>query len=229
MHRRLPALGAGIHGSMQARPCRRSEAALAAHGQFSFPLAFEPPAFRRRTRASSGHRRRPFRTAPCVRGARAISCWETIRLPDGELLRSAGRYENVAGSTSAAAVRPRSHLGFITEISLKVAPPAPSPDQTLCGSSWPAAAAVDPSIAGRRWRADSGGAVAGKRLAAALRQSRGAHRASASAGRHRPATAHAWWEALRHCQLPCSISRVVWRCRFRAGQPPRPLMCPVSS
>src|SRR6266446_4968728 len=34
------------------------------------------------------------------------------------------------------------------------------------------------------------------------------------------ASAHAWWEALRHCQLPLFNSRVIWRLSIPAAAPP---------
>ena len=198
------------------------EAALDARDQF---LAFEPPAFGADPTIGgviaaglSGPRRAYAGAArDFVLGAKLLS-------GDGEILRFGGQVmKNVAGfDVSRLLCGSLGILGLITEISLKVLP-RPRAEETL-RLELPAAAAVESF---NRWSA-AGLPVSG----AAWWQGGAWVRLSGSppavrAARERiggesveAARARAWWESLRHCQLPFFGSRVIWRLSLPATTAP---------
>jgi glycolate dehydrogenase FAD-binding subunit len=198
------------------------EAALAAHGQF---LAFEPPAFGAdpsiggAIAAGLSGPRRVYAGA-----ARDFVLGTRLLTGGGELLRFGGQVmKNVAGfDVSRLLCGSLGILGVITEISLKVLP-RPRAEQTLRLELPPAAAvesfnrwsALGVPISGGAW---SQGSV-WLRLSGAEPAVRSA-RERIGGDAVDPAAAHAWWEALRHCQLPLFNSRVIWRLSVPAAAPP---------
>lgn len=203
-------------------PLSEIEAALAANGQF---LAFEPPAFGADPSIGgviaaglSGPRRVYAGAArDFVLGTRLLS-------GDGEMLRFGGQVmKNVAGfDVSRLLCGSLGILGIITEISLKVLP-RPRAEETR-RLELPAAAAVESF---NRWSAlgvpISGGAwwqgSAWVRLSGAPPAVRSAHERIGGEAIDAP-SAQAWWDALRHCQLPLFDSHVIWRLSVPGAAPP---------
>ncbi len=201
------------------------EAALSAREQF---LAFEPPAFGADPTIGgviaaglSGPRRAYAGAArDFVLGAKLLSA-------DGALLRFGGRVmKNVAGfDVSRLLCGSLGTLGIITEISLKVLP-RPRAEETL-RLELPAAAAVESF---NRWSA-AGLAVSGAawwqggawvRLSGSPPAVRAA-RERIGGERVETAGAQAWWQSLRHAQLPFFAGRVIWRLSVPATTSPLPL------
>ena len=201
------------------------EAALSARDQF---LAFEPPAFGADPTIGgviaaglSGPRRAYAGAArDFVLGAKLLSA-------DGALLRFGGRVmKNVAGfDVSRLLCGSLGTLGIITEISLKVLP-RPRAEETL-RLELPAAAAVESF---NRWSA-AGLAVSGAawwqggawvRLSGSPPAVRAA-RERIGGERVETAGAQAWWQSLRHAQLPFFAGRVIWRLSVPATTSPLPL------
>ncbi|HEY0767885.1 MAG TPA: glycolate oxidase subunit GlcE [Steroidobacteraceae bacterium] len=203
-------------------PLSDIESALAAHGQF---LAFEPPAFGADPTIGgviaaglSGPRRVYAGAArDFVLGTRLLST-------DGEVLRFGGQVmKNVAGfDVSRLLCGSLGILGIITEISLKVLP-RPRAEETV-RLELPAAVAVEsfnrwsalgvPISGGAWWRGGAWVRLSGSPPAV-------------RSGRERiggesidPASAQAWWDALRHCQLPLFARDVIWRLSVPAAAPP---------
>src|SRR5438067_11914695 len=194
-------------------------------------LAFEPPAFGADPTIGgviaaglSGPRRAYAGAArDFVLGAKLLSA-------DGALLRFGGRVmKNVAGfDVSRLLCGSLGTLGIITEISLKVLP-RPRAEETL-RLELPAAAAVESF---NRWSA-AGLAVSGAAWwqgGAWVRLS-GSPPAVRAAGeriggeRVETARAQAWWQSLRHAQLPFFAGRVIWRLAVPPTTSPRPLPGP---
>ncbi|TLY69420.1 MAG: glycolate oxidase subunit GlcE, partial [Gammaproteobacteria bacterium] len=155
-----------------------------------------------------------------VLGAKLLSA-------DGELLRFGGRVmKNVAGfDVSRLLCGSLGTLGIITEISLKVLP-RPRAEETL-RLQLPAAAAVESF---NRWSA-AGLAVSGAawwqggawvRLSGSPPAVRAA-RERIGGERVETAGAQAWWQSLRHAQLPFFAGRVIWRLSVPATTSPLPL------
>src|SRR6267378_6158119 len=203
-------------------PLSEIEAALAANGQF---LAFEPPAFGADPSiggviaAGLSGPRRVYAGA-----ARDFVLGTRLLTGDGELLRFGGQVmKNVAGfDVSRLLCGSLGILGVITEISLKVLP-RPRAEETL-RLELPAAAAVESfnrwsalgvPISGGAWWQDS----AWLRLSGAPPAVRSA-RERIGGEAIDPASAQAWWNALRHCALPLFDSRVIWRLSVPGAAPP---------
>ncbi len=201
------------------------EAALSARDQF---LAFEPPAFGADPTIGgviaaglSGPRRAYAGAArDFVLGAKLLSA-------DGTLLSFGGRVmKNVAGfDVSRLLCGSLGTLGIITEISLKVLP-RPRAEETL-RLELPAAAAVESfnrwsaaglGVSGAAWW--QGGAWV--RLSGSPPAVRAA-RERIGGERVETARAQAWWESLRHAQLPLFAGRVIWRLSVPATTSPLPL------
>ncbi len=201
------------------------EAALSARDQF---LAFEPPAFGADPTIGgviaaglSGPRRAYAGAArDFVLGAKLLSA-------DGALLRFGGRVmKNVAGfDVSRLLCGSLGTLGIITEISLKVLP-RPRAEETL-RLELPAAAAVESfnrwsaaglGVSGAAWW--QGGAWV--RLSGSPPAVRAA-RERIGGERVETAGAQAWWQSLRHAQLPFFAGRVIWRLSVPATTSPLPL------
>lgn len=194
-------------------PLQEIEATLAAHGQF---LAFEPPAFGVTTTiggviaAGLSGPRRAFAGAArdFVLGTRLLNA-------QGEHLRFGGEVmKNVAGfDVSRLLCGSLGILGVMTEVSLKVLP-RPRAEETL-RLELPADAAIDSF---NRWAATalplSGAAwwqgCAWVRLSGAAPAVQ-AGCAQLGGERLGAAEAQAFWDALRHCQLPPFHRKVLWR------------------
>src|SRR6266436_4115813 len=206
-------------------PLSEIEAALAAHGQF---LAFEPPAFGADPSiggviaAGLSGPRRVYAGA-----ARDFVLGTRLLTGDGEMLRFGGQVmKNVAGfDVSRLLCGSLGTLGIITEISLKVLP-RPRAEETL-RLELPAAAAVESF---NRWSA-AGLAVSGAawwqggawvRLSGSPPAVRAA-RERIGGERVETARAQAWWQSLRHAQLPFFAGRAIWRLSVPATTSPLPL------
>jgi glycolate oxidase FAD binding subunit len=203
-------------------PLSEVEAALAARGQF---LAFEPPAFGRDPTIGgviaaglSGPRRAYAGAArDFVLGTRLLTA-------QGEVLRFGGQVmKNVAGfDVSRLLCGSLGILGVITEVSLKVLP-RPREEQTV-RLELPAATAVESF---NRWAAQplplSGAAwwqgSAWVRLSGAPPAVRAA-RERIGGELVDAARATAFWDALRHCQLPMFANEVLWRLSLPAAAEP---------
>jgi glycolate oxidase FAD binding subunit len=203
-------------------PLSEVEAALAARGQF---LAFEPPAFGRDPTIGgviaaglSGPRRAYAGAArDFVLGTRLLTA-------QGEVLRFGGQVmKNVAGfDVSRLLCGSLGILGVITEVSLKVLP-RPREEETV-RLELPAAAAVESF---NRWAAQplplSGAAwsqgSAWVRLSGAPPAVRAA-RERIGGELVAAARATAFWDALRHCQLPMFAKEVLWRLSLPAAAEP---------
>ena len=203
-------------------PLSEVEGALAARGQF---LAFEPPAFGRDPTIGgviaaglSGPRRAYAGAArDFVLGTRLLTA-------QGEVLRFGGQVmKNVAGfDVSRLLCGSLGILGVITEVSLKVLP-RPREEQTV-RLELPAATAVESF---NRWAAQplplSGAAwwqgSAWVRLSGAPPAVRAA-RERIGGELVDAARATAFWDALRHCQLPMFAKEVLWRLSLPAAAEP---------
>src|SRR6202158_16938 len=203
-------------------PLSEIEAALAAHAQF---LACEPPAFGADPSIGgviAAGLAGPLRVY--AGAARDFVLGTRLLTGDGQMLRFGGQVmKNVAGfDVSRLLCGSLGILGIITEISLK-ALPRPRAEETL-RLELPAAAAVESF---NRWSAlgvpISGGAwwqgSAWLRLSGAPRAVRSA-RERIGGEAIDAASAQAWWDALRHCQLPLFESRVIWRLSGPGAAPP---------
>jgi glycolate oxidase FAD binding subunit len=203
-------------------PLSELEAALAERAQF---LAFEPPAFGADPTVGgviatglSGPRRMYAGAArDFVLGTRLLRA-------DGELLRFGGEVmKNVAGfDVSRLLCGSLGILGIITEVSLKVLP-RPRTEQTL-RLELPAASAVESfnrwaglplPLSGAAWYQGS----AWVRLSGAP-PAVGAARERIGGEPIDAAAAQAWWDALRHCQLPLFGRAVLWRLSLPPAAPP---------
>lgn len=194
-------------------PLNEIETLLAAHGQF---LAFEPPAFGGAASiggviaAGLSGPRRAFAGA-----ARDFVLGTRLMTAQGEHLRFGGEVmKNVAGfDVSRLLCGSLGILGIITEVSLKVLP-RPRAEETL-RLELPAEAALERF---NRWGATplplSGAAwwqgCAWVRLSGAAPA---VQAACAQLGGERldAAEAQAFWNALRHCQLPPFRGKTLWR------------------
>jgi glycolate oxidase FAD binding subunit len=203
-------------------PLSEVEGALAARGQF---LAFEPPAFGRDPTIGgviaaglSGPRRAYAGAArDFVLGTRLLTA-------QGEVLRFGGQVmKNVAGfDVSRLLCGSLGILGVITEVSLKVLP-RPREEQTV-RLELPAATAVESF---NRWAAQplplSGAAwwqgSAWVRLSGAPPSVRAACE-RIGGELVDAARATAFWDALRHCQLPMFAKEVLWRLSLPAAAEP---------
>ena len=198
------------------------EAALAAHRQF---LAFEPPAFGAEPTiggviaAGLSGPRRVFAGA-----ARDFVLGTRLLTAQGELLRFGGQVmKNVAGfDVSRLLCGSLGILGVITEVSLKVLP-RPRLEETLCLEL----AAAEAVAAFNRWAALplplSGAAWsrgrAWVRLSGAPAAVRAAREQIGGDVIAAP-SAEAFWNALRHCQLPILAAESVWRLSVPAATAP---------
>ena len=203
-------------------PLSEVEAALSSRGQF---LAFEPPAFGADPSlggviaAGLSGPRRPYAGA-----ARDFVLGATLLSADGEILRFGGRVmKNVAGfDVSRLLCGSLGILGILTEVSLKVLP-RPRAEETV-RVELPAAAAVEsfnrwstagaPVSAAAWWQGSAWVRLSGSPPAVA------AARARIGGESLDTARALAWWDALRHCQLPLFASSVVWRLSVPATTAP---------
>src|SRR6516165_8800183 len=203
-------------------PLSEVEAALAAHGQF---LAFEPPAFGADPTlggviaAGLSGPRRMFAGA-----ARDFVLGTRLLTAQGELLRFGGQVmKNVAGfDVSRLLCGSLGILGVITEVSLKVLP-RPRLEETLCLEL----AAAEAVAAFNRWAA-----LPLPLSGAAWSQGRAWVRLSGAPAAVRAAreqiggdviaapSAEAFWNALRHCQLPILAAESVWRLSVPAATAP---------
>jgi glycolate oxidase FAD binding subunit len=189
------------------------ESTLAERGQF---LAFEPPAFGADPTLGgviaaglSGPRRTYAGAArDFVLGARLLT-------GDGELLRFGGQVmKNVAGFDVARLLcGSLGILGIMTEVSLKVLP-RPRAEESV-RLELPAAAAVEafngwttaglPVSGAAWWEGQAWVRLSGAPPAVSAARARiGGEALDAAA-------AEAWWNSLRHCQLPLFARSTLWR------------------
>ena len=203
-------------------PLSEVDAALSTHDQF---LAFEPPAFGADPTIGgviaaglSGPRRAYAGAArDFVLGTRLLTA-------QAELLRFGGQVmKNVAGfDVSRLLCGSLGILGVITEVSLKVLP-RPRLEETV-RLELPATAAVEsfnrwaglplPLSGAAWWQGNAWVRLSGAPPAVrAARERIGGERVDASG-------AQAFWDALRHCQLPIFTSEGLWRFSVPAAAPP---------